>query len=65
MTTLYSTKCPKCNILEKKLKEKNINYTEVNDIDAMLEMELKEVPWLKVENKMMNFQEAVQWVNEQ
>lgn len=65
MTTLYSTKCPKCNILEKKLKEKNINYTEVNDIDAMLEMGLKEVPWLKVENKMLNFQEAVQWVNEQ
>ena len=29
---LYSTHCPKCCVLEKKLKQKNISYDEVNDI---------------------------------
>ena len=32
MVTLYSTHCPRCLVLEKKLKQKNISYQEVNDI---------------------------------
>ena len=33
MVVFYSTHCPKCNILEKKLKQANIEYTE-NNVDA-------------------------------
>ena len=29
----YSTKCPKCKVLEMKMQKKNIQYTENNDID--------------------------------
>ena len=36
---LYSTHCPRCNVLEKKLKTKNISYEEIND----LKKELKEL----------------------
>lgn len=62
---LYSTGCPKCRILEAKLKEKNINYTEVDDIEYMKTIGLKEVPWLKIDNDMLNFADAVKWVNNQ
>ena len=29
---LYSTGCPKCKILKKKLEDKNIDYVESDDI---------------------------------
>ena len=32
---LYSTHCPRCNVLEKKLQQKNISYEEVNDVNIM------------------------------
>lgn len=58
---LYSTHCPKCNILEKKLKEKGISYTEVNDVDEMLGKGFTEVPMLAVNDRIMRFNEAVKW----
>ena len=33
MVTLYTTHCPKCNVLEKKLDKKKIEYTLVDDFD--------------------------------
>lgn len=65
MVTLYSTKCSKCNIVEKKLKEKNIEYFENNNVSQMLEMGLSTVPWLEVNGEMMDFNQAVKWINEQ
>ena len=65
MLTLYSTHCPKCQILEKKLAQKGIEYTEINDTQQMLDMGLKSVPWLKVDGQMMDFNQANQWINEQ
>lgn len=65
MPTLFSTGCPKCTILKKKLSQKDIEYTEVNDIQQMLDMGLQSVPWLEVEGQMMNFDQANKWINEQ
>ena len=65
MPTLFSTGCPKCTILKKKLSQKGIEYTEVNDIQQMLDMGLKSVPWLEVDGQMMDFNQANQWINEQ
>lgn len=65
MPTLFSTGCPKCTILKKKLSQKDIEYTEVNDIQQMLDMGLQSVPWLEVEGQMMNFEQANKWINEQ
>lgn len=64
MIILYSNGCPKCNILKKKLKDKNISYIEENDQKIMLDMGLKTVPWLKVNEKLMDFYEANKWINE-
>ena len=61
---LYSTHCPKCRILETKLKQKGIKYTEENDVKKMLDMGLKSVPWLYVDGEMMDFGQANKWINE-
>lgn len=65
MPTLYSTHCPKCQILERKMAKKGIEYTEVNDIQQMLDMGLQSVPWLEVDGQMMDFEQANKWINEQ
>ena len=65
MVTLYSTHCPKCQILEKKLSQKGIEYVEVNDTQQMLDMGLKSVPWIEVDGQMMDFNQANKWINEQ
>lgn len=61
--TLYSTHCPRCNVLEKKLNSKNITYTEINDTTIMEQKGITSVPVLEVNGKMMNFIEANNWVN--
>ena len=62
---LYSTKCPRCLIIEKKLKEKGIQYEENNDVQAMINKGLEMAPALEVDGKMMDFKEANEWIKEQ
>lgn len=61
---LYSTGCPRCNVLKKKLAEKGIGYTENNSVDEMLSIGIVEVPVLSVDGKLLDFSEAVKWVND-
>ena len=48
MITLYTTNCPKCRILEQKLKSKNIEYIEFTDVDKMIEMGFNMMPILNL-----------------
>lgn len=61
---LYSTKCPKCNVLETKLKEKNIDYKEVNDVDIMQAKGFEFMPMLEVDGIVYDFKDAVNWIKE-
>lgn len=61
---LYSTNCPKCNVLEKKLQSKNINFKICNDVDLMLSKGIQQAPYLEVDDELMDFTKAVKWVNE-
>lgn len=63
--TLYSTHCPKCKVLESKLKQKNIVYEEINDIKVMSEKGFMSVPKLDVDGIVYDFKEAVKWIGEQ
>ena len=63
--TLFSTHCPKCNVLEKKLQQKNISYEEVNDVEIMKEKGYLTVPILEVDGMIMDFKTAVDWINSQ
>lgn len=68
MVTLYTTHCPMCGVLEKKLKASNIEFDTVDDIDTVVnigkENGIMSAPILKVDDKVMGFAEAVKWVNE-
>ena len=61
---LYSTGCPKCNILKKKLADAQIDYSVIEDVDVMVSKGLKDVPWLEVDGNLMNFVDSSKWINE-
>jgi len=65
MVTMYSTGCPRCMILKKKLEEKGIDFKINDSVDKMLSLGIKEVPCLDTGEKLLNFREAVSWVNRQ
>ena len=65
MTTFYSTNCPKCRVLKRKLDEKGVHYVVCEDADRMLSLGIEVVPVLEVDGQMMDFSTAVQWTNEQ
>lgn len=62
---LYSTGCPKCNVLEKKLNEKGISYDVCDSVSVMEEMGITSLPVLDVDGTPLDFMSAVQWVNNQ
>ena len=64
MIILYSTNCPKCKVLEQKLKSKNIEYIEFTDVNKMIEMGFSVMPMLEVDGVIMDFGTANKWINE-
>lgn len=59
----YTTHCPQCSILAKKLEQRNIQYTTVDDVETMKELGITSVPVLSVGGVLMNFRNAVDFVN--
>lgn len=76
---LYSTGCPKCNVLKKKLDALNAQYVVITNEDEILkackEVGTDMVPILAVEEpgeeeilmkfSFMDFKNAMKWVGEQ
>ena len=62
---LYSTGCPRCSVLKKKLEEKGIKYTENNSVDEMLALGIMTVPVLGIGDELKNFTESIAWLNSQ
>lgn len=62
--TLYSTNCPMCKVLEKKLEVADIEYIKNTDVDEMLDKGMLSAPYLEVNGELMNFNEAIKWVRE-
>lgn len=60
----YSTGCPKCRILKKKLDEKGIRYEICSDEEHMIGLGLTEVPALGIKGQLYSFREAVEWLNQ-
>lgn len=65
MVELYSTGCPKCNVLKKKLDSANIAYNlnTTFNVEELIAQGYDEVPLLKIDDKILRFSEAVDWVN--
>lgn len=62
---LYTTECPQCNVLTKKLEAKGIQFQKNMDIDEMTRLNIDAVPVLSVDGKLLAFVDAVRWVNGQ
>ncbi len=60
---LYTTNCPKCKVLKQKLDEKNITYTINDSVKEMRSIGITSAPMLSINGKLLNFSEAVKWVN--
>jgi len=65
MIKLYTIGCPKCNILEEKLDAKNIKYEKCEDKDIMISKNINKLPVLEIDNKLLEFIDANNWINEQ
>ena len=61
---MYSTGCPKCKILKKKLDEKKGVYEEETDVEKMKSKGIERVPVLEVEGKLFSYSEAVKLIND-
>lgn len=64
MVMLYTIDCPKCKILESKLNSKNIPYKVFKDKEKMIEKGLSTMPVLEVDGELLDFGQAVKWINE-
>lgn len=61
--TLYSTDCPKCKVLESKLQNKGVYYTKNTSISEIKKLGFTTAPILNVDDKYLEFGEAIKWVN--
>jgi glutaredoxin len=61
----YSIGCPRCVVLEKKLKQKGIDFELVSDKSVMEAKGFQSAPMLEVNGKVFDFNEAVKWIGEQ
>ena len=60
---LYSTNCPRCKVLKMKMDQKNVEYTVCTDVDEMRKLGLLSAPYLGVDDKLYDFTQALQFVN--
>ena len=60
---LYTTGCPRCKIIEKKLELKGIKFKTNTHEDEMVAMGLTEAPSLYVGGELLGFSDAVAWIN--
>ena len=60
---LYSTGCPRCNVIRKKLDAKNISYVVNNSVEDMESLGIANVPVLQVDGELLDFLHANQWIN--
>ncbi len=62
---LYSSGCPQCRVLKKKLEDKNIQFTLNTNVEQMEKMGFTRVPILEIDGELMDFAAANKWINEQ
>ena len=61
---LYTTHCPKCEVLEKKLNMNNIQFTIIDDKNVMINKNILSVPVLELEDgRLLEFKEAIDFAN--
>ena len=69
MIKLYTTHCPACEVLQKKLVLKNIEFEIIDDKEKVMKVGINNginnVPMLDVGDNILDYVNAVKWVNNQ
>lgn len=60
---LYTTHCPKCSVLQKKLQAKKITFDIVDDVNEIQKKGFTSMPVLQVGDNKFDFYNAVKFVN--
>ena len=64
MIRVYTTGCPNCLVLERKLKEKNIEFEEIKDIEVIKEAakanNYTTVPLMEIGGVVLDFRKAIE-----
>lgn len=64
---LYSTDCPRCKVLEKKLEQKKIDFEVNKNLEDILEIASKvnmsSAPLLEVGDEVLGFEQANKYIN--
>ena len=68
MVKLLSTGCPKCKVVEAKLKQKNIAFEVESDPDTIIakgqELGILSAPILQIDEEYFEFSKAIKVINE-
>ena len=59
---LYSTHCPQCCLLERQLKQNNIQFTVCDDVAQMLSLGINSAPVLGVNGELLKLKDALKWI---
>lgn len=62
--TLYTNRCPCCEVLEAALKAASLDFEVIADTNQMLAMGMKHLPMLCVDGHRMNYPAALAWLKE-
>ena len=60
----YTTNCPRCQVLKKKMDSLGIEYELQDDIEEMMLWGVQTVPMLRIEKQLLDFSQAVKWLKE-
>ena len=69
----YTTNCPRCQVLKKKMDALGIDYELNDDIEEMMLWGIQTVPMLRIEEELfdssslttlLDFSQAVKWLKE-
>ena len=65
---LYSTHCPKCRVVEKKLEQAQIQYDLIDAkenpevIEELTALGVQQMPVLMIDDKILGFSEIIKWI---
>ena len=59
---LYTTHCPRCEVLYKKLIDTGISFDVCEDVDCLIEMGYMTAPIWYDGEKYYTFEEALEWI---
>ena len=66
MIYIYTIGCPACNVLIKKIVQKDLQATLIRDQKTFDELNIDVFPMMRIDNgPLMNYQEALDWLKNQ